>query len=110
MQMHKVLLPFFLTLCVTPSTHSLEGTLMAGRDLKFISLSMTGIFCLGSLLLLMLTSRGCGLVGCWFTLVVYQWVKTRFLELVHGAYTISITGMLYSEDLTSYQPSKACTG
>lgn len=28
MQMHKVLIPYFLALVVTPSTHSLEGTLM----------------------------------------------------------------------------------
>lgn len=27
-QMHRVLVPFFLALCITPSTHSLEGTLM----------------------------------------------------------------------------------
>ncbi|KAG5547837.1 hypothetical protein RHGRI_013500 [Rhododendron griersonianum] len=51
-EMQKVLIPFFIALCVTPSTHSFEGTLLAGRDLKFISLTMTGCFCLGSLLLL----------------------------------------------------------
>ncbi|XP_022853464.1 protein DETOXIFICATION 46, chloroplastic-like [Olea europaea var. sylvestris] len=26
--MHKVLIPYFLALCVTPSTHTLEGTLL----------------------------------------------------------------------------------
>ncbi|KAL6517343.1 Protein DETOXIFICATION 46, chloroplastic [Orobanche minor] len=51
-EMHKVLIPYFVALCITPSTHSLEGTLLAGRDLKFISTSMTGIFCLGSIALL----------------------------------------------------------
>lgn len=35
MQMHKVLLPFFLALVVTPSTHSLEGTLLVCQ--KFTS-------------------------------------------------------------------------
>lgn len=28
LQMHKVLIPYFLTLAVTPPTHSLEGTLL----------------------------------------------------------------------------------
>ncbi|KAL0384039.1 UNVERIFIED_CONTAM: protein DETOXIFICATION 46, chloroplastic [Sesamum radiatum] len=74
-EMHKVLIPYFLALCITPSTHSLEGTLLAGRDLKFISTSMSGIFCLGSLLLVLLSSNGYGLVGCWFTLVAFQWSR-----------------------------------
>ncbi|KAH7575002.1 hypothetical protein JRO89_XS02G0033700 [Xanthoceras sorbifolium] len=51
-EMHKVLILFFLSLAVTPCTHSLEGTLLAGRDLKFLSLSMGGCFSLGALLLL----------------------------------------------------------
>ncbi|GAU49096.1 hypothetical protein TSUD_90470 [Trifolium subterraneum] len=48
-EMHKVLIPYFIALVVTPPTHSLEGTLMAGRDLRFISLSMTGCLCGGAL-------------------------------------------------------------
>ncbi|OIS98183.1 protein detoxification 46, chloroplastic, partial [Nicotiana attenuata] len=51
-EMHKILLPYFLSLCVTPSILSLEGTLLAGRDLKYISLSMSSIFVLASLLLM----------------------------------------------------------
>ncbi|KAH7834382.1 hypothetical protein Vadar_015440 [Vaccinium darrowii] len=51
-EMRKVLIPYFLSLCVTPSIHSLEGTLLAGRDLKFISLSMTACFSLGALSLM----------------------------------------------------------
>ncbi|XP_021627750.1 protein DETOXIFICATION 46, chloroplastic isoform X2 [Manihot esculenta] len=51
-EMHKVLLPYFMALAITPSTHSLEGTLMAGRDLKFLSLSMTGCLCVGALVLM----------------------------------------------------------
>ncbi|KAL2254792.1 UNVERIFIED_CONTAM: Protein DETOXIFICATION 46, chloroplastic, partial [Sesamum indicum] len=101
-EMHKVLIPYFLALCITPSTHSLEGTLLAGRDLKFISTSMTGIFCLGSLLLVLLSSNGYGLAGCWFTLVAFQWsrfsIALRRLTLPNG--------MLYSEDLTHYQLEK----
>lgn len=42
-EMHKVLLPYFIALSVTTSTHSLEGTLLAGRDLRFISFSMSTI-------------------------------------------------------------------
>ncbi|OWM80305.1 hypothetical protein CDL15_Pgr019585 [Punica granatum] len=51
-EMHKVLIPFFIALSVTPPTQSLEGTLLAGRDLKFICASMSGCFTLGALLLL----------------------------------------------------------
>ncbi|KAJ8571019.1 hypothetical protein K7X08_037991 [Anisodus acutangulus] len=60
-EMHKVLLPYFLALCVTPNILSLEGTLLAGRDLKFISISMSSIFVLASLLLMLLSSKGLGL-------------------------------------------------
>ncbi|GFP85924.1 mate efflux family protein 4 chloroplastic [Phtheirospermum japonicum] len=80
-EMHKVLIPYFLALCITPSTHSLEGTLLAGRDLKFISTSMTGIFCLGSLTLL-----------------------SRFLIALRRLTLPS--GILYSEDLKHYQLGK----
>ncbi|KAK6946314.1 Multi antimicrobial extrusion protein, partial [Dillenia turbinata] len=72
-EMHNVLIPFFIALCITPSTHSLEGTLLAGRDLKFISLTMSGCFSLGALLLLFVSNRGYGLPGCWCALVVFQW-------------------------------------
>ncbi|RDX73228.1 Protein DETOXIFICATION 46, chloroplastic [Mucuna pruriens] len=48
-EMHKVLIPYFIALAVTPPAISLEGTLLAGRDLRFISLSMSGCFCVGSL-------------------------------------------------------------
>ncbi|KAK6136703.1 hypothetical protein DH2020_029531 [Rehmannia glutinosa] len=172
-EMHKVLIPYFLALCITPSTHSLEGTLLnravqwvksrnsncsgawvrdapakcnqisgkgrtvvgeprgsggerkrrrvglrannsscacgshapvqrtglrekiraaggercgssgeAGRDLKFISTSMTGIFGLGSLILL-----------------------SRFLIALRRL-TLP-NGILYSEDLTRYQLGKS---
>ncbi|KAL3539017.1 hypothetical protein ACH5RR_002383 [Cinchona calisaya] len=101
-EMHKVLIPYFLALSVTPSTHSLEGTLLAGRDLKFISTSMSIIFCLGSLLLLLVSSKGYGLSGCWFALVVFQWsrfsIALRRLTLPNG--------ILYSEDSAQYQLGK----
>lgn len=101
-EMHKVLIPFFIALCVTPSTHSLEGTLLAGRDLKFISLTMTGCFALGSLLLLFVSSKGFGLPGCWCALVGFQWARF-FLSLRR---LISPDGVLYSEDLTRYKLEK----
>ncbi|XP_022947240.1 protein DETOXIFICATION 46, chloroplastic-like isoform X2 [Cucurbita moschata] len=53
-EMHKVLTPYFLALVITPPTLCLEGTLLAGRDLKFISLSMCGCLSLGALLLLVI--------------------------------------------------------
>ncbi|CAN0890418.1 Protein DETOXIFICATION 46, chloroplastic, partial [Linum grandiflorum] len=74
-EIHGVLLPFFIALAVTSINHSLEGTLMAGRDLKFLSFSMTGCFSLGALIVMVSSSKGFGLPGCWFALVVFQWVR-----------------------------------
>ncbi|BAS76719.1 Os02g0122200 [Oryza sativa Japonica Group] len=51
-QMHKVLIPYFCALLVTPSVHSLEGTLLAGRDLRFLSQSMGACFGIGTFLLM----------------------------------------------------------
>ncbi|XP_062076881.1 protein DETOXIFICATION 46, chloroplastic-like [Humulus lupulus] len=95
-EMHKVLILFFLSLSVTPCTHSLEGTLLAGRDLKFISSSMSGCFALGATLLMLLKSRGFGLPGCWFALVGFQWGRF-FLALNR---LLSPNGILYNKDLS----------
>lgn len=38
LQMHKVLIPYFLALCITPATHSLEGTLMVCQLYLFLVL------------------------------------------------------------------------
>ncbi|CAN8314616.1 unnamed protein product [Cochlearia groenlandica] len=51
-QMHKVIVPYFLALSITASTHSLEGTLLAGRDLRYISLTMTGCFVVAGFVLM----------------------------------------------------------
>ncbi|KAG2705806.1 hypothetical protein I3760_05G072600 [Carya illinoinensis] len=99
-EMHKVLILFFLSLAITPCTHSLEGTLLAGRDLKFISLSMSGCFSLGALLLLLV--RGSGLTGCWLALVGFQWARF-FLALRR---LLSPNGMLHSEDMSQYRLGK----
>lgn len=77
-EMHRVLGLFFLGLAITPCTHSLEGTLLAGRDLKFISLSMSGCFSLGALLLLLVSTKGYGLPGCWCALIGFQWARFFF--------------------------------
>ncbi|KHG07439.1 MATE efflux family protein 4, chloroplastic [Gossypium arboreum] len=98
-EMHKVLLPYFLALAITPSTHSLEGTLLAGRDLRFISLSMTGCLAFGALIPPLLTSTGCGLASCWFALMGFQWARF-FLSLQR---LLSSNGILYSEDLTRFE-------
>ncbi|MQL98702.1 hypothetical protein Taro_031406 [Colocasia esculenta] len=79
-EMHKVLLPYFIALSVTPSTHSLEGTLMAGRDLKFLSLSMLACFCFGSLLLFTF-GKGFGLHGCWWALSAFQWGANELTQV-----------------------------
>lgn len=94
-EMHKVLIPFFLAIAVTPCILSLEGTLLAGRDLKFISLAMSGCFFMGALLLLFVSSRGYGLPGYWFALVGFQWARL-FLSLQR---LLSPDGVLFSEDL-----------
>ncbi|KAG7975918.1 hypothetical protein I3843_06G124200 [Carya illinoinensis] len=101
-EMHTVLIPFFLALAVTPPTLSLEGTLLAGRDLKFISLSMSGCFCAGALLLLLISSRGYGLPGCWFGLVGFQWVRF-FLSLQR---LLSPNGVVHSDDLSQVKLEK----
>jgi Na+-driven multidrug efflux pump len=97
-QMHSVLIPYFIALCITPSTHSLEGTLLAGRDLQFISFSMTGIFCLGTLLLVLLSNGGSGLPGCWWSLVVFQWARFG----IALSRLLSRHGILYSNDMSRY--------
>ncbi|XP_042416891.1 protein DETOXIFICATION 46, chloroplastic-like isoform X3 [Zingiber officinale] len=92
-KMHKILLPYFLALVVTPSIHSLEGTLLAGRDLRFLSLSMSGCFCSAGLILLLVSSTGFGLPGCWWALVAFQWARfTLALQRL-----LSPRGMLYNE-------------
>ncbi|KAL6346497.1 hypothetical protein AAG906_000115 [Vitis piasezkii] len=92
--MHKVLIPFFFALAVTPCTHSLEGTLLAGRDLKFLSLSMSGCFTLGAIILWLVSNSGYGLPGCWCALVGFQWARF-FLSLRR---LLSPNGVLFSEE------------
>uniref|UniRef100_M0ZV28 DNA-damage-inducible protein f n=1 Tax=Solanum tuberosum TaxID=4113 RepID=M0ZV28_SOLTU len=101
-EMQKILLPYFIALFVTPSILSLEGTLLAGRDLKFISLSMSSIFVFSSILLMLLSSKGLGLSGCWFALVVFQWA--RFFMALRRL-TLS-NGILYSEEATQNELQK----
>ncbi|XP_022726034.1 protein DETOXIFICATION 46, chloroplastic-like [Durio zibethinus] len=102
-EMHKVLAPYFIALAVTPATHSLEGTLLAGRELKFVSLSMSGCFSLGAIVLLLVSGRGYGLPGCWYALVGFQWARF-FLSLQR---LLSPHGILHSEDhLNKYKQEK----
>ncbi|GMN55763.1 hypothetical protein TIFTF001_024885 [Ficus carica] len=105
-EMHKILVPYFLALSVTPPTHSLEGTLLAGRDLKFISMSMSGCFTFGAILLMIVSSKGFGLVGCWSALAAFQWTRL-FLALRR---LLSPEGILYSEDQSkcTLENLKAC--
>ncbi|XP_019413620.1 PREDICTED: protein DETOXIFICATION 46, chloroplastic [Lupinus angustifolius] len=97
-EMHRVLIPYFVALAVTPPTLSLEGTLLAGRELRFISLSTSACFCLGALILLIVSSRY-GLQGCWFTLAGFQWARFSMALLR----LLSPNGILYSEDLGRYE-------
>ncbi|KAK1437891.1 hypothetical protein QVD17_03691 [Tagetes erecta] len=104
-EMHKALLPYFIALSVTASTHSLEGTLLAGRDLRFISISMTTIFTLGAILLMLFSNLGYGLPGCWWTLALFQW--SRFTVALLRL--LSPNGILYSEDMTRYELGNVST-
>ncbi|KDP41728.1 hypothetical protein JCGZ_26746 [Jatropha curcas] len=102
-EMHKVLILFFVALSATPCTHSLEGTLLAGRDFKFISLSMSGCFSLGALLLMLASSKGVyGLQGCWCALVAFQWA--RFFFALRRL--LSPKGILSSEETVEYKLGK----
>ncbi|KAG5526716.1 hypothetical protein RHGRI_032843 [Rhododendron griersonianum] len=74
----------------------------AGRDLKFLSLSMSGCFSLGALFLMLVSGRGFGLAGCWCALVGFQW--SRFFMALRRL--LSPDGILYSEDLTRHQMGK----
>ncbi|XP_024542883.1 protein DETOXIFICATION 46, chloroplastic [Selaginella moellendorffii] len=71
-QMHSVAFPFFWSIVLTPPALSLEGTLLAGRDLGFLGLSMTSCFVCGSLLMKIFHKLGLGLNSCWWTLVLFQ--------------------------------------
>ncbi|CAL9147389.1 protein DETOXIFICATION 46, chloroplastic-like [Musa acuminata AAA Group] len=104
-EMHKVLLPYFIALMVTPSTLSLEGTLLAGRDLRFFSLSMIACFCVAGLLLSLVCSKGFGLPGCWWALVGFQWA--RFSLALQRL--LSPRGMLFSEEYYQHQLVKLKT-
>ncbi|XP_010690777.2 protein DETOXIFICATION 46, chloroplastic [Beta vulgaris subsp. vulgaris] len=94
-EMRKVWIFFFFAVSVTPCILPCEGTLLAGRDLKFISTSMGACFTFGALVLLIVKSQGLGLVGCWSALVGFQWA--RFLISLRRI--LSPSGVLYSEDL-----------
>ncbi|KAL1833781.1 hypothetical protein ACET3Z_003432 [Daucus carota] len=97
-EMHKVLVPYFITLCVTPSTSGLEGALLAGREFKFISLSISSIVFCGALLLMLLSNRGFGLSICWWGLAAFQW--SRF-GIAFGRLT-SPDGILWSNKSTQH--------
>ncbi|CAM6082461.1 unnamed protein product [Calypogeia fissa] len=76
--MRSLSVPFLISIILTPPTLSCEGTLLAGRDLKFLGISMASCFCGGTLLLLVLNKLGVGLIGSWWTLVAFQ--STRFIQ------------------------------
>uniref|UniRef100_A0A7N0SZ40 Protein DETOXIFICATION n=1 Tax=Kalanchoe fedtschenkoi TaxID=63787 RepID=A0A7N0SZ40_KALFE len=101
-EMHQVLIPYFLALSITPCVHSLEGTLLAGRELKFLSLFMSGCFTLGALMLVFVSSRGYGLRGCWYCLVGFQWARF-FLGLQR---LFSPNGILLSDALDLHHREK----
>lgn len=101
-QMHKVLIPYFTALFVTPSVHSLEGALLAGRDLTYLSQSMGACFCVGTFLLLLVREKFSSLTLCWWVLVFFQW--SRFGSALQRL--VSPTGMLYNENFNQPEQVK----
>ncbi|PON99883.1 Multi antimicrobial extrusion protein [Trema orientale] len=98
-EMHKVLIPYFFALAVTPTTHSFQGTLLALREVNFLGLSMSGCFILGAILLMFFSSQGFGLPVCWYGLCGFQWARF-FLGLQR---LLSPNGILFSEDFSRYK-------
>lgn len=74
-QMRSVSVPFLFSLMITPPTLSLEGTLLAGGDMKFLGFSMATCFIGGSMLLVAMHRLGLGLQGSWWTLAAFQWCR-----------------------------------
>ncbi|CAN6242821.1 unnamed protein product [Urochloa humidicola] len=101
-QMHSILAPYLSVLLVTPSVHSLEGTLLAGRDLRYLSQSMSVCFGIGTILLMVLRNKFGSLPGCWWILVLFQW--SRFASGLQRL--ISPTGMLYNENFNQVERIK----
>ncbi|GLT30638.1 hypothetical protein SLA2020_054290 [Shorea laevis] len=102
-EMHKVLVPYFIAIVVTPATLSLEGTLLAGRDLKFLGFSMSGCFTLGALVLLLVSSGTTfGLPGCWCALAGFQWARFS-LSLQR---LLSPDGILFSQGFSRFKLEK----
>ncbi|CAM0947485.1 unnamed protein product [Alopecurus aequalis] len=105
-QMHKVLIPYFTALLVTPSVHCLEGTLLAGRDLRYLSQSMGVCFSIGTVLLLLARDKFASLQVCWWILVFFQW--SRFGSGLQRL--VSRNGMLYNENFNQPEYAKlSCT-
>lgn len=74
-QMRAITLPFLWSVSVTAPLLSLEGTLLASRDLRFLSLSMIACFLAGSSLLMVCKRMESGIQGIWWTVAFFQTVR-----------------------------------
>eukprot|EP00897_Mesotaenium_endlicherianum_P001226 jgi/Mesen1/1130/ME000123S00295 len=74
-QWRELTLPLHASLLLTPIVLSLEGTLLAGRDVVFLALNMLGSLAFCILLIVIGQRRGMGIVANWWTLVVFQLVR-----------------------------------
>ncbi|XP_002962420.2 protein DETOXIFICATION 46, chloroplastic [Selaginella moellendorffii] len=75
-QMHSLLLPFFWSILVTPSTLAVEGTLLAGRDYKYLGFGTACCFACGSVFMLLFHKLGFGLNSCWW--ILFLFLSARF--------------------------------
>eukprot|EP00250_Pteridium_aquilinum_P005478 c15563_g1_i1 orf=303-2105(-) len=74
-QMRAITLPFLWSLLVTPPLLALEGTLLAGRDLKFLSLYMVACVVACSSFLMVCKRMASGLEGIWWTVGFFQTIR-----------------------------------
>ncbi|XP_002991913.2 protein DETOXIFICATION 46, chloroplastic isoform X1 [Selaginella moellendorffii] len=75
-KMRRISLPVLCTLVVTPPMLALEGTLLAGRDLKFLGLAMVCCYSGGIMVTLAFYRAGFGLPGFWWTLFLIELSRT----------------------------------
>eukprot|EP00850_Spirogloea_muscicola_P013722 SM000094S24739 [mRNA] locus=s94:412592:417469:- [translate_table: standard] len=74
-RMRTLTAPLHVALMLTPVVLVLEGTLLAGRDLKFLAIDLLTSLAICVFFLVMGQKLGMGLVANWWTLVAFQGIR-----------------------------------
>eukprot|EP00850_Spirogloea_muscicola_P019350 SM000189S04067 [mRNA] locus=s189:747:5764:+ [translate_table: standard] len=74
-RMRTLTAPLHVALMLTPVVLVLEGTLLAGRDLKFLAIDLLTSLAICIFFLVMGQKLGMGLVANWWTLVAFQGIR-----------------------------------